>query len=166
MERANAKLDAAELVLAVFDNSEPFNEEDEEICKRCEGKKCISLINKTDKEQSLDVGHIEKTFEKVIYISARSGEGTHELEAAICGLFGTDGLNYNEGILANERQRLCVQNSLNAIKEAVFALNDGYTLDAVNILIDEAENYLLELTGEKVSEAVVNEVFSHFCVGK
>ncbi len=166
VERANAKLDAAELVLAVFDNSEPFNEEDEEICKRCEGKKCIALINKTDKEQSLDVGHIEKTFEKVIYISARSGEGTHELEAAICGLFGTDGLNYNEGILANERQRLCVQNSLNAIKEAVFALNDGYTLDAVNILIDEAENYLLELTGEKVSEAVVNEVFSHFCVGK
>ena len=38
--------------------------------------------------------------------------------------------------------------------------------EAVNILIDEAENYLLELTGERASEAVVNEVFSHFCVGK
>ena len=46
------------------------------------------------------------------------------------------------------------------------AIKFGSTLDAVTILIDESENYLLELTGERASEAVVNEVFSHFCVGK
>ena len=50
--------------------------------------------------------------------------------------------------------------------EAVDAVAFGMTTDAVNIVLDEAENYLLELTGERTSEAVVNEVFSHFCVGK
>ena len=39
-------------------------------------------------------------------------------------------------------------------------------LDAINVVIDEAEQHLLELTGERITEAVVNEVFSRFCVGK
>ena len=46
------------------------------------------------------------------------------------------------------------------------ALKAGATFDAVTILIDDGENSLLELTGEKASEAVVDEVFSRFCVGK
>ena len=50
-------------------------------------------------------------------------------------------------------------NVYNAVKSSI-------TLDAVEIILDEAENSLLELTGERTSEAVVNEVFSHFCVGK
>ena len=39
-------------------------------------------------------------------------------------------------------------------------------LDALNITLDEAEQSLLQLTGEKVTDAVVDEVFSRFCVGK
>ena len=53
-----------------------------------------------------------------------------------------------------------------SFKEALDALKAGATFDAVTILIDDGENSLLELTGEKASEAVVDEVFSRFCVGK
>ena len=81
-------------------------------------------------------------------------------------MFKTNSINYDSGFIANERQRDCVKNALNCLDESISAIKFGSTLDAVTILIDESENFLLELTGERASEAVVNEVFSHFCVGK
>ena len=70
------------------------------------------------------------------------------------------------GVLVNERQKSCAEKARSAFSEALAALNGGATFDAVTILIDDGENSLLELTGEKTSEAVANEVFSRFCVGK
>lgn len=166
VKRANDKIDSAELILAVFDNSEELSAEDIEITDRCKGRNCIAVINKTDKEQKLDSSYIKENFNDVVYISAGNGDGIINLQNVLSELFKTNSINYNAGILANERQRGCVMNSLKSLRESIDALNCGYTLDAVNILIDEAENFLLELTGERASEAVVNEVFSHFCVGK
>ena len=166
VKRANDKIDTAELILAVFDNSEELSAEDIEITEKCSGKNCIAVINKTDKAQKLDTAYIENHFDSIVYISAGNGEGILNLQNVLSDLFKTNSINYDAGILANERQRSCVMNSLKSLKESIDALNMGCTLDAVNILIDEAENYLLELTGERASEAVVNEVFSHFCVGK
>jgi tRNA modification GTPase len=61
---------------------------------------------------------------------------------------------------------LCIDKALEGIESAISSLEIGEMLDAVNILIDEAEQSLLMLTGEKVTDAVVDEVFSRFCVGK
>ena len=52
------------------------------------------------------------------------------------------------------------------MENAVEAIKMGFTMDAVGINIESAISVLLELTGEKVTDAVVNEVFSQFCVGK
>lgn len=166
VKRANDKIDTAELILAVFDFSEELSPEDIEITARCKGRNCIAVINKTDKENKLDTAYLKENFSEIVFISAENGEGMSELQNVLSEMFKTNSINYDAGILANERQRSCVQNSLRALEESIDALKCGYTLDAVNILIDEAENYLLELTGERASEAVVNEVFSHFCVGK
>jgi tRNA modification GTPase len=57
-------------------------------------------------------------------------------------------------------------NALASIEEAINALNLGVTLDAVNVCADCAIDALLQLTGEKATSAVVDEVFSRFCVGK
>ena len=72
----------------------------------------------------------------------------------------------NAPMLANERQRVCAQNAENYLGEAIDALKVGFTLDAVTVSVESAIQELLELTGERVTEAVVDEVFSHFCVGK
>ena len=69
-------------------------------------------------------------------------------------------------MLINERQLNCCQKSLTCIDEAINAIDSGLTMDAVNVSVDAAIAPLLELTGERVSDAVVNEVFSKFCVGK
>ena len=166
VKKAEEKINSADLVLAVFDNSQQLTPEDIEICDKCSGKNAVAVINKTDLEASIDADFIRSRFSSVIEISAKSADGLDKLQAVLTEMFKTNSINYDSGIIANERQRDCVRNALNSLNESIEAIKFGSTLDAVTILIDESENYLLELTGERTSEAVVNEVFSHFCVGK
>lgn len=166
VKKAEEKIDSADLVLAVFDNSQQLTPEDIEICDKCSGKNAVAVINKTDLESSIDADFIRSRFSSVIEISAKSADGLDKLQSVLTEMFKTNSINYDSGIIANERQRDCVRNALNSLNESIEAIKFGSTLDAVTILIDESENYLLELTGERTSEAVVNEVFSHFCVGK
>ena len=81
-------------------------------------------------------------------------------------IFEASEINFDNGTVSNERQKKCVDTALLQINESISALESGVMLDAVTVLIDEALQSLLELTGEKASETVVNEVFSRFCVGK
>ena len=69
-------------------------------------------------------------------------------------------------MLTTERQRRSAEKAIASVKEAIDAVNMGMTMDAVNVCIDSAIEDLLELTGKKAREAVVDEVFSRFCVGK
>ena len=79
---------------------------------------------------------------------------------------GTADFDTGSAMLCNERQLNCCNKAIMCIDEAILAIESGLTMDAVNVSIDAAIEPLLELTGEKVSETVVNEVFSRFCVGK
>lgn len=162
VKKAEEKLDTAQLILAVFDNSREFSSEDREICERCAEKNSVAVINKTDLPNKLNEEFISSKFPFVVRISAKNGNGANELQKVITDIFNISSIDYDAGIIANERQRDCVKNALNSLNESIAALKFGSTLDAVTILIDESENFLLELTGERVSEAVVNEVFSHF----
>ena len=94
------------------------------------------------------------------------GNGSAELESKVAEIIGTSELDASQGILATERQRMSAENALNFINEAVNAVQLGITLDAVTVIIEEAINSLLELTGERVTETVTDKIFSRFCVGK
>lgn len=163
---AKKKLRSADLILAVFDMGSELSEEDVSLAESCRGKNAVAVLNKSDLEQRLDFSRIDSCFKEKISCSAGRGEGTEQLSAAVERLYKLESLAPDSGILANERQRSCAEKAMSAFSEALSALNSGATFDAVTILIDEGENSLLELTGERASEAVVNEVFSHFCVGK
>ena len=69
-------------------------------------------------------------------------------------------------MLANERQRRCVANAYNHIAQALDGTQLGVTYDAINVMVDSALDELLSLTGKRVSDEVVNNIFSRFCVGK
>ncbi len=81
-------------------------------------------------------------------------------------MFLNEEIDADQGILANERQKLNLEKSLISLKEAIDILNMGESFDAVTVMLDDSLHYLLQLTGESVTENVVNEVFSRFCVGK
>jgi len=163
---ARRRLERAELVLAVFDGSEPLTDDDLDIINQSKGKKAVALLNKADLPLTADRKIISDAFEYVVELSASTGEGRDELEKAVAKICSTDEFNPNAACLTSERQRQCCVNALNSIEDAVAAIHGGMTLDAVNVCADCAIDALLELTGEKATSAVVDEVFSRFCVGK
>jgi tRNA modification GTPase len=164
--RAREKLNAAQLALVVFDSSQPLNSEDKELIKAIKDTPAVAVINKSDLPAEINNEYIQSKFKHIVYISALSGEGMEELRNAVAELLKTAQLNPADGILYTERQRDDARNALDCVTEALLAVEHGMTLDAVTVSIEGAISALLELTGERATEAVVDEVFSHFCVGK
>lgn len=168
IKRAEEKIKNADLIIAVFDNGEALNDDDMRLIKMCgelRNVKIIACINKSDRTGKIDRDQIEDKFENIIDISAENGEGLDDLQRILEELFMGNESVYDD-ITVNERQKICLDRAAGFVDEALEALKRGVTMDAVNVVLDDALNSLLELTGERVSEAVVNEVFSHFCVGK
>ena len=166
VERSRKKLERAAIVFAVFDLSKPLSDEDKELIDECKDKNVIPIINKTDLEPRLDVDYIKNKRGSPLFISAKSGDGYNELCDRVAELIGTKNFDTTSAMLVNERQRICCQKASDALKDALEALNLGLTPDAIGVCIDDAIAALLELTGQKASEAVVDEVFKQFCVGK
>ena len=159
-------VDSSELILAVFDGSCPLSADDFELINKINNKKCVAVINKSDEKKELENCQLEKYFQHIVYISAKENQGITELEEAVKTLFEINSDSFAAVTAANERQKMCIENTLASVLAAINAINSGEMLDAVNVLLDEAEQFLLELTGERITNAVVDEVFSRFCVGK
>ena len=166
VERAKARLERAGLVFAVFDLSRPLEEEDEEIISLCKGRRVIAVLNKNDLPVLADEKRLKEVFPVHCELCAESGEGLSGLEEKAEQLLCTKELDTSQGILSTERQRKNTEEALKAVRQARQALENGLTLDAVNVCIDDAIGFLLELKGEKATDAVIDDVFSSFCVGK
>ena len=166
VDRAKQRLEQCGLLLAVFDNSRPLEDFDFHLLKTAKDVPTIAIINKTDLPNQLDISKISDCVSKIIFISAATGEGKDELIRAIAELAGTDQLNPSEGILANERQRANVAAALQAVNEATEAVTMGLTYDAVTVTLEDAIGALLEMTGERTSDEIIDRVFHNFCVGK
>lgn len=166
VDRAKDRLNTAQLVLAVFDSSSPLTEEDQELISRLSGTPAVAVINKSDLKQKIDIKYINDKFQQYVYISARSGDGLAELQQAVEQLLHTADLNPSEGILFTERQRDTARRAKERLEEAMDALTGGMTLDAVTVSVESAVSALLELTGERATNEIVDTVFAHFCVGK
>ncbi len=163
---ARRRLESAALVLAVFDGSRELSDEDKALAVAIADAAAIAIINKADCDERTDRVWLERHFDRVITLSAQSGEGLDALTAAVAQVTGVARLNAAEPVLATERQRDCAARCLACLDEAAAALAGGMTLDAVAVSLDGAIAAILDLTGERTTEAVVDEVFARFCVGK
>ncbi|MDD6225260.1 MAG: tRNA uridine-5-carboxymethylaminomethyl(34) synthesis GTPase MnmE [bacterium] len=166
VEKAIQRLKTCGLVLAVFDSSMPLEKEDYKLIEDIKNVPSVAVINKSDLEKKIDSDYIEKNTENVVYISAGNASGLQELESVIEKITGTNSFDPSQGVLSNERQRNSAFLAKKALEEAKNALEIGMTFDAVTISIEEAISELLELTGKKVSDEIVDKVFHNFCVGK
>ena len=166
VERMLKKLGEASVVLAVFDSSRPLNEDDERLIARLDGKRTLCVINKTDLEEKADISALEDRFADIVRISAKDPASVELLEKAVSKIAGIGDLDLTAGFIANERQRICAAEALDHTKKALEALETGVTLDAVGIMCENALDRLYELSGEQVSDTVVDQVFRRFCVGK
>ncbi len=166
IEYAKTRLLHSALVLVVIDGSNPLDSNDIDILSACDRKHTIAIINKEDLGISVDIEEIQKYTADSVIISAKDSESYESLRCVIENLLGTSRFDSSAAMLANERQLRCCNRALCCIDEAINAIESGLTMDAINVSVDAAIEPLLELTGKRVSEAVVDEVFSKFCVGK
>jgi len=166
VDRARGKVLESQLVLAVFDSSQKLGAEDRELISIIENSPAIAVINKSDLPTKIDIQYIINKFKHIVYISALSGDGLQELKEAVAELLQTAQINPADGILFTERQRDAARQAAECVTEALTAVETGITLDAVTVSVEGAISALLELTGERATEAVVDSVFSNFCVGK
>lgn len=159
----------AELVLVILDNSKDLTEEDREILKLAESKNSIILLNKVDlKENNLENSEeLKRLNKKVVKISAKNGNGIEELYNEIENMFQIKNLETDgEIIITNIRHKNQIEYAINNINEAINAVKNNLPIDIISISIKQTLEDLGKITGENVSEDIINEIFSKFCLGK
>ena len=161
VRRAREAVEQSDLVLFVIDASRGVTTEDEEIYDQIKSRPHIVVYNKND----LAPKSFQHNIKPDVEISAALGSGIDELKKAVKSALGLN-LSQEGCLIASQRQFDCVLRAKKALDEAVFQLNGGVTLDVVGILLEEAVAPLAELTGRSASEAVIEQVFANFCVGK
>ena len=166
VELAVQKLETAGLILAVFDTSLPLSEEDHSLIEKVRGLPCVAVCNKADLPTKIDLDYLKQEFSHLVILSAKEEAGVMDLNREVLSLLSLEGISGDEAMLMNERQHRCARVADTLLQEVLQTIDAGYTLDAVDVAIESALAVLFELSGERVTEAVVHEVFSHFCVGK
>lgn len=164
--RTRERLKRAGLVLAVFDTSAPLSEEDRSLLQELKGSRAVAVLNKADLPGRIEEEEIRAAVSQVVELSAATGQGYDALTKAVETALGTGEIDPAAGMLATERQKACALRAREGVGQAAEAIRAGMTLDAVSVALDDAAAALLELTGERVTDAVLDEVFARFCVGK
>jgi len=166
--RAEDALRDAELILAVFNGAEAPTDEDRALIESLEESAAtvIAVVNKSDLGL-VDPTFYREKFENCVILSAAEGKGIESLAQCVDRLFVDGRLDTREGaILTNARQHAAVLASLEAVRRAISALTQGSPIDLCCIDAEDAMSSLAEVDGRAISEDIVSEIFSHFCVGK
>lgn len=169
IEKSREMAKEADLVIGIFDITKDIDEEDKEIINILKEKKSIIVLNKIDlleKEISIDKRIIELN-KKIIKISALEKIGIEELNNEIIKLFKINEINFdNEIIVTNSRHKNLISKALKNTELALETLKNLMPVDIIAIYIKEILEDLGLITGENVSENIINEIFAKFCLGK
>jgi len=164
VQRAKERLKSAELILAVFDGSEPLDAEDDEVMALAKDLPCVCVINKTDLPDAADLQKLQQSFSRTVRLCALDGSGLKELEAEITDLLHAK--PPTEAVIFNPRQKQALTRARECLCAALDDLQNGAPLDVVGVRIEQAMAFTGEITGKNIAQSVIDEVFSRFCVGK
>lgn len=169
VEKTRESLEKADLVLLVFDAAEPLSDEDGNIINMVKEKKLIVLINKTDLNVKLNIEEIESIFEDrpVILMSLVEEKGLDMLENAIHNMVFSGEVSALDSVMINNvRHENCLKRAKKSLHEAIKAIQASMPVDLISIDIKEAMEAIGEITGESITEEIVNRIFEDFCIGK
>ena len=170
IERSRKSAKEADLVIAIFDGSKAFTDEDYEIIEMIKNKKSIIILNK------VDVGIEEKVKQElenirneneIIEISAKNKDGIEEIYDEIERLFKLDEIKLdNEVTITNIRHKNIIERAIELTKKAIETNELNLPIDMIGLCIKEIMEELGKITGESVSDEIINEIFAKFCLGK
>ena len=159
----------ADLIIAIFDASKDLSKEDKEILEIIKGKKSIIILNKIDLERKLQKNdeHFKNLTNSIIEISALNNIGIDKLYSEITKLFDLNEINVdNDLVITNIRHKNLISKSIETINKTRKIINEKMPVDIVAVYIKEILEDLGNITGEFVTEDIINEIFSKFCLGK
>lgn len=143
--------------------------EDLRILDILKNKRSIILLNKIDeKNEGLENDiNIKQTNKPVIKISAKTKEGIEDLYEQILKMFKLNEIEINDGeVITNIRHKNQIRKAIDALKQAKQGLKIEIPIDIIAVSLKESIEDLSEITGENVSEDIINNIFSKFCLGK
>ena len=167
VEKSKKALENADLVLMVLDATSPITEEDRDLLEAIKDKNYIILINKIDCGNQIVKEDLGVVLENIVEISAKTEIGLENLENKIEKLFNLHKIDVeNEIILTNVRHKNAVASAKKEIERVIEANKMYVPIDMLSIDLQNAVQHLGEITGESVTEDVINGIFKKFCLGK
>ena len=166
IQKSKKLADSADLIIAIFDITKNLTEDDQELLEIIKDKECIILLNKIDVlSENIELEKRLKSINKnILKISAMEDIGIQQLFDKIVEIysFNNDSLS-NDVLISNERHKNLIQKARIEIDEAINAAENDMYIDIISIYITNAMNYLAEITGNNVTDDVINEIFKKFC---
>ncbi len=159
----------SDLVIAIIDSTKELTSEDKEILEIIKDRKSIIILNKIDLEpvlQEKDI-RLQESSKHIIKISALNDIGIEKLYQEITNLFNLNEINFdNEMIITNIRHKNLITKAIENVKKTKSTIEEKMPLDIIAVFIKDILEDLGNITGEIVSEDIINEIFSKFCLGK
>ena len=159
----------ADLIIAIFDATKDLSKEDMEILDIIKDKKIIIVLNKIDLPCKIDENneYLKSITNNIVKISALNNIGIEEIYNKITKMFNLNEINLdNEIVITNLRHKNLIHKAMENVEKAKQSLNENMPSDIVAIFIKDILESLGEITGEEVTENIINEIFSRFCLGK
>lgn len=158
-------IDESDLILAIFDMSRDFDEEDKKILDLIMGKNALIILNKADLEGKFD----EKIFDvnlPIIKTSMVDQLGIRKLEDTIRDIFDTKEIKRESVLITNTRHERLLKSAKEKIDQSLNDMEAGIPIDACEVDLSSAYEDLGLIIGESVSGEIMDKVFKEFCVGK
>ena len=165
VERSRQAAAVADLVLLTVDATGGWTSADEAIYQQVQHRPLILVINKTDLAAAAAVNY-PASINQVVSTAAAHSQGIERLEQAILAAVQSDLTAANLEIAINQRQAAALTHAKTALEQVQQTIDDELPLDFWTIDLRSAVQALGEITGEEVTESVLNRIFSRFCIGK
>lgn len=169
VERSRTALEEADLILLVLNANESLHADDRLLIEQLKGRPVIILLNKTDLPAVLDEEELLAVApaDSVVRLSVLQESGLDQLEKVISGMFFGGELESGDmTYVSNVRHITLLGHARQSLVDAVEATEAGIPIDIVQIDVRQAWEQLGEMIGDSVSESLLDQIFSQFCLGK
>lgn len=167
IKKSKEVAETADLIIAIFDITKKLDEEDKKILDIIGNKKSIIVLNKIDLVDNVNIPEEILKYENIIEMSALNKQGIEEMYNKIAEIFKFNDIEEdNSFIITNIRHKELIKKANKNIEDAINTLKNNLPIDIISINIKDALENLGNITGENVSENIINEIFKKFCLGK
>lgn len=169
IEKSKKSFNQADLIIFVMDSSRKISQEDQEIIESIGNRKAIVLMNKIDLGNAWKKEEIKRQLPNaaVIETSMLEKTGVAKIEDEIVNLVYSGSVKQNDSLLiTNVRHQDLLVKARQSLSDAESMTVAGEAMDFIEVDLKNAYDFLGEIIGETVSDDIINEVFSRFCLGK